>query len=62
MSEDTKKQAEQIKKFFETVKEGGEQLTEKSKKFDKELTTKIEKVKEGAQEIVKHIEERTKKG
>ena len=62
MSSETKKDVETIKKFFETFKEGGNKLSEKSKKFDKELTTKIEKVKEGAQEIVKHIEERTKEG
>lgn len=58
MSEQVKKDAGEIKKFFETVKEASEELGKRSGGFDKELSTKIQKVKEGAGEVVKHVEKK----
>jgi hypothetical protein len=58
MSKDTKEQADHIKRYFQTVKEGTKQAEQQSVKFDKDLSKKIQKVQEASQEVVKHIEEK----
>lgn len=61
MSEETKKSAETVKKFFEHIKEASEELSKETHRFDKDLSTKIQKVKEGASEVVKHVEKKLDK-
>lgn len=58
MSQQTKEDAQHIKKFFETIKEGAQQSGEHAQRFDKDLSKKIRKVEEASQEVVKHIEEK----
>jgi len=58
MSEKTKKEAGDIKRYFKEVSEEADFL---QKSFpDKQLGEKLKKVHEGASEIVKHIEEKQK--
>jgi hypothetical protein len=60
MSEKTKKEAGDIKRYFKEVSEEAGFL---QKNFpDKQLSEKLKKVQESSQEIVKHIEEKTKQG
>jgi hypothetical protein len=60
MSEKTKKEAGDIKRYF---KEVSEEAGFFQKSFpDKQLSEKLKKVQEGASEVVKHIEEKTKQG
>lgn len=59
MSEESKKDAQQIKKLFETVRESTRQAGEESVKFDKDLTKKIEKVEKAAEEVIKHVKEKS---
>lgn len=56
MSQQNKENAEQIKKFFKTVKDGSKQAADKSQSFDKALSNKIQKVQEASQEVIKHFE------
>ena len=60
MSEGSKKTAEQIKKFFNDVAEKAEQASQSIP--DKQLTEKLQKVKKSSEEVVKHIEEKSKNG
>lgn len=59
MSEESKKQIQTVKKYFETIKTGSDLESGKSASFDKELSTKIKKVSESAAEVVKHIEKKS---
>jgi hypothetical protein len=60
MSEESKKSAQEATKFFKEV-------SEKSEKFsqtipDKQLGEKLRKVSESAEQVVKHITERSGQG
>lgn len=58
MSQETKREAEQVKEFFSEVTR---KASESGKGIpDKDLHRKISKVEESAREVVKHIEERSK--
>jgi hypothetical protein len=59
MSDEIKKQADQIKKFFQTVEEGTKQAGKEAVKFDKDLSKKIQKVEKAAEEVVKHVEKKS---
>lgn len=59
MSDEIKKQADQIKKFFQTVEEGTKQAGKEAVKFDKDLVKKIQKVEKAAEEVVKHVEKKS---
>lgn len=61
MSEESKRDAESIKRFFKTVEQAAHDIGQGSgaKLGDKELLTKIQKVKESAGEVSKHIEKKS---
>lgn len=58
MSEETKRTVKEAGEFFKKVQEGAERYKSIP---DKSLGDKIRKVSEGAEEVVKHIKERTDK-
>ena len=60
MSEESKEKLQKIKKLYEMMEDGCKKvLKEPELKGDKELIKKVEKVQKEAQEVVKHIEEKT---
>ncbi len=60
MSEQSKKQMGDLKRTFEKIQEGTQELSKEAGKIDRGLQQKIEKVTKEAGEVVKHIEERQK--
>lgn len=60
MSEESKKQMGDLKRTFEKIQEGTQELSKEAGKIDRGLQQKIEKVTKEAGEVVKHIEERQK--
>lgn len=59
MSEQTKKDIQQVKRFFEAVESESNQIKRIAPAGDKELATKIQKVQESAREVVTHIEKKS---
>lgn len=56
-----KKEVSEITETFKKIQQQADDAGKKAAGFDKELSTKIYRTKEGAEQVIKHIQERQEK-